>query len=121
MSSVSFARCAALAAVVLVGTTASAGSADLYGTKPYPPAQPFAGYTQQSPVANWAGAYLGVEAGYSFGTLTDKIDAPATLKNNINGAQIGLYGGVNAVLSARETDIDSPASGSDCGQSRDPI
>ena len=100
MSTVSFARAAAAVAVLTVFAS-PALSADLYGRQPYPPpAQPYAGYTQQSPVANWAGAYLGLHAGYAFGSLANSVNGLGTLNSSINGAQIGIYGGINAVLNA---------------------
>ncbi|MDR3375421.1 MAG: outer membrane beta-barrel protein [Ancalomicrobiaceae bacterium] len=100
MSQVSFTRNAiALTALGLVTFGAPAWAADLNAPQPYPPAQPYAGYTQQSPVANWAGAYLGVHAGYSFGSLSNNVPGVGKLSSSINGALIGVYGGVNAVLS----------------------
>jgi outer membrane immunogenic protein len=100
MSQVSFTRNAiALTALGLATIGAPAFAADLNAPQPYPPAQPYAGYTQQSPVANWAGAYLGVNAGYSFGSLSNTVPGAGKLSSSINGALIGVYGGVNAVLS----------------------
>jgi outer membrane immunogenic protein len=98
MSKVLFARGLAVAALLAATATAPALSADLYGQQPPPPAQGYSGYSAQSPVANWAGAYLGISPGYSFGGLTDKIAGVGKIKSSINGASIGLYGGVNALI-----------------------
>jgi len=95
--------CARAFAVAILGTVAVAAtpalSADLYGQQPPPPNQGYAGYSGQSPIANWAGAYLGLTPGYSFGNLRNRIAGSNTLKSSINGADIGIYGGVNAVIS----------------------
>ncbi len=61
--------------------TGSALAADMYGA---PPAQPYGGYAAPAPSNNWSGAYLGVQAGHGWGS------------NDLNGGQLGLYGGVNA-------------------------
>jgi outer membrane immunogenic protein len=95
--------CARAFAVAVLGTVATVAatpalSADLYGQQPPPPNQGYAGYTAQSPVANWAGAYLGVTPGYSLGGLRNRIAGSNTLKSSINGADIGIYGGVNAIV-----------------------
>jgi outer membrane immunogenic protein len=97
MSKVLFIRAFAAAAIA-AGTAAPALSADLYGQQPPAPSQGYTGYTAQAPVANWAGAYLGISPGYSFGGLTNKIAGTGTVKSSINGASIGVYGGVNAIV-----------------------
>ncbi|MDR3496377.1 MAG: outer membrane beta-barrel protein, partial [Ancalomicrobiaceae bacterium] len=89
----------ALTALGLAMIAAPACAADLNAPQPYPPAQPYAGFTQASPMANWAGAYLGANAGYSFGNLSNSVPGVGKLSSSINGALIGVYGGVNAVLS----------------------
>jgi len=98
MSQVLFARALAVATVAVIAAAVPAKAADLYGQQPPAPAPSYSGYTGQSPVANWAGAYLGVTPGYAFGGLTNKIAGSNTLKSSINGASIGLYGGVNAIV-----------------------
>jgi outer membrane immunogenic protein len=97
MSQVLFARQAAIVALLAATAGAPACAADLYGQQP--PAPAYNGYNaSQSPVANWAGAYLGVAGGYSLGGLTNKITGSNTLKSSINGADIGIFGGVNATI-----------------------
>jgi len=97
MSKVLFTRALAVA-VVVAGSAAPALSADLYVQQPPPPAQGYTGFSAQSPVANWAGAYLGIAPGYSFGGLSNKIPGTGKVKSSINGASIGIYGGVNAIV-----------------------
>ncbi len=96
MSKVLFARAAFLAMSIAVADTSYA--ADLYGQQPPAPAQGYGGFSNQSPAANWAGAYLGVTPGYSLGSLTNKVPGVGALKSSINGASIGGYGGVNALI-----------------------
>jgi outer membrane immunogenic protein len=97
MSQVLFARAFALVAFAASAATPTL-AADLYGQQPPAPSQGYSGYSAQSPLANWAGAYLGIMPGYSFGGLRNKIAGSNTLKSSINGASIGIYGGVNAVV-----------------------
>lgn len=95
MSHVLFAR-AGIALAAALATAAPAAAADLYGQAP-PPSSGYNGYS--SPVSNWAGAYLGVTPGYSLGSVKNSVPGVGSIRNNINGADIGLYGGVNAAIS----------------------
>jgi outer membrane immunogenic protein len=95
MSHVLFAR-AGLAMAIAAATLAPAAAADLYGQQPPPPSTGYNSYA--SPVANWAGAYLGVTPGYSLGSVKNNVPGVGSIRNNFNGADIGIYGGVNAVI-----------------------
>ncbi len=96
MSHVLFARASIVLAAALA-TVAPATAADLYGQAPPPPSAGYNSYS--SPVSNWAGAYLGVTPGYSLGSVKNNVPGVGGLRNNMNGADIGIYGGVNAVVS----------------------
>jgi outer membrane immunogenic protein len=78
MSRVSF----ALAVAAGLAAISPSFAADMYGA---PPAAPYGGYAPPPPAANtWTGAYVGVHAGHAWGP------------HDLNGSQLGVYGGVNA-------------------------
>lgn len=103
MFRVSFAF-AGLALAALCGT---ATAADLYGN---PPPAAYTAYTP-APVSNWGGAYVGVQAGYAFGTARDNFNGGTVVKPGMDGGLIGIYGGYNAnigqnVIVGGEADIN---------------
>lgn len=73
----------ALAAAAGFAVIAPAAAADMYGA---PPAQPYAGYAAPAPANNWNGVYAGVQAGHAWGS------------GSLNGAQLGVYGGLNTTV-----------------------
>ncbi len=81
MSRVTF----ALAAAACVAVASPSLAADMYGGQP---AAPYGGYAAPAPQNSWTGAYAGVQAGHGWGS------------NDLNGGQIGVYGGINANVGA---------------------
>lgn len=70
-------------------------AADMYGGNPPP-----AAYTAYQPAGtapgNWQGAYVGVQAGYNFGSARDRFTGGPTANPSFEGAVGGIYGGYNA-------------------------
>lgn len=93
MSRVSFAT---LFTAAVAASATPAFAADMYGGRPAP--APYAGYSSPSPVANWAGAYLGVQLGYAWGSVKNTHATNGTGKGSLNSAAFGIYGGVNTML-----------------------
>ena len=75
----------ALAVVAGLSALGPASAADMYGGQP---AQPYGGYAAPAPNTTWNGAYLGAQGGHGWGA------------NDLDGTQVGLYGGINANVGA---------------------